>query len=92
MCCAVLGVAALAAAGRRSFENGCRCRRERFEPRTNVIRMTEPASCCSCCCCKCETAERPAAASLSCEAVEAFKQAQAERSRDGNRHSCGCCR
>lgn len=48
MCCAVLGVAALAAAGRRSVENGCGCSRCRFEPRTNVIRMTEPAGdCCA---------------------------------------------
>ncbi len=105
MCCGVLGVVALAAAGRRSMDSGCGCRRERFEPRTNVIRMTEPSCCCGCgcgcCCCNCcgcgcgceNTSEQSAAASVSCEAVEAFKQAYAGRScgsdRDNHR-SCGC--
>ncbi len=97
MCCGVLGVVALAAAGRRSMDSGCGCRRERFEPRTNVIRMTEPAcncNCgCSCCCCNCNggTVREQSAVSLSCEAVEAFKQARADRSSCGeNRRSCGC--
>ena len=92
MCCAVLGVAALAAAGRRSVENGCGCSRCRFEPRTNVIRMTEPAGdcCCSCCCCNCAETDRAVAPSVSCEAVEAFKQAYADRSCGGNRRGCGC--
>ena len=91
MCCAVLGVAALAA-GRRSVENGCGCSRCRFEPRTNVIRMTEPAGdcCCSCCCCNCAETDRAVAPSVSCEAVEAFKQAYADRSCGGNRRGCGC--
>ena len=91
MCCAVLGVAALAAAGRRSVENGCGCSRCRFEPRTNVIRMTEPAGdcCCSCCCCNCAETDRAVAPSVSCEAVEAFKQAYADRSCGGNRRKCG---
>ena len=105
MCCGVLGVVALAAAGRRSMDSGCGCRRERFEPRTNVIRMTEPSCCCGCCCCNCcgcgcgceNTSEQSSAASVSCEAVEAFKQAYAGRScGDGcgsnrdNRGPCGC--
>ena len=92
MCCAVLGVAALAAAGRRSVENGCGCSRCRFEPLTNVIRMTEPAGdcCCSCCCCNCAETDRAVAPSVSCEAVEAFKQAYADRSCGGNRRGCGC--
>ena len=85
-------VAALAAAGRRSVENGCGCSRCRFEPRTNVIRMTEPAGdcCCSCCCCNCAETDRAVAPSVSCEAVEAFKQAYADRSCGGNRRGCGC--
>lgn len=106
MCCGVLGVVALAAAGRRSMDCGCGCGccRERFEPRTNVIRMTEPACGCECDCCCRNTSEQSAAASVSCEAVEAFKQASAERSsrencdsgRENrcsgreNRRSCGC--
>ncbi len=57
----------------------------RFEPRTNVIRMTEPAGdcCCSCCCCNCAETDRAVAPSVSCEAVEAFKQAYADRSCGG---------
>lgn len=93
MCCAVLGVAALAAAGRRSVENGCGCSRCRFEPRTNVIRMTEPAGdcCCSCCCCNCAETDRAVAPSVSCEAVEAFKQAYADPVPAAEiRRGCGC--
>ena len=86
------GDTALAAAGRRSVENGCGCSRCRFEPRTNVIRMTEPAGdcCCICCCCNCAETDRAVAPSVSCEAVEAFKQAYADRSCGGNRRGCGC--
>lgn len=97
MCCAVLGLAALAAAGRRSWDNrcgcGCDCGCTRFEPRMNVIRASEPScSCNSCCCCGNTTAVESSAPSVSCEAAAAFERAMDARNNAGNR-GCGCgCR
>lgn len=93
MCCAVLGLAALAAAGRRSWDNCCDCDSgcARFEPRMNVIRASEPASGCHCCCCCGDNAAAQSAApSVSCGAAAAFERAMDARN---NNRGCGCgCR